>query len=460
MKADSVPDWNVLGPLPCYILTLDLDPDNLNYTGTAMVSLTNNSDAPIPDLVFRTYPNSDVIYGGSLTIDSAAVNENPAAGEAFLDDMTAYRIPLNNPLPPGESLEVDLSFSGQIPQDYAGLPDVYGIFNYDPANQFISLANWYPILAQRRDGDWIAELVVGTGDAVVSETALYLVEVTAPDDWKVVTTGSEVGQVEGTRNGSLYASGPVRDFMVLASPNISEEQLEVEGTTIRHWGLPDGKGRWQEALQDAQDSLTVYNEDFGAYPYAELDVIAAPMKNALGVEYPGVFLVGESLYQPDPARPYLMGIVVAHEAAHQWWYGVVGNDVLEDPWQDEGLTSFSSTLFLEAYQPSYYEGTLQAYRDTVSEIEDQYPSDELAVSRSVSSFQNNETIYSPVVYQKGALFFQALREKLGDEVFLSALKAYFSANRYRLASPEDLLDSFEAACGCDLQGLYQDWGVN
>jgi aminopeptidase N len=457
MRRGAVPDWEEVDPGACYDLTLDLDPADSSYRGTAEVTLTNLTGAALPDLVFRTYPNSEAIYGGALEVNAVSVNGEPAEFEPFLDDRTAIRVPLSEPLAPGETLRVEMEFEGEITEDFGGLPSVYGVFNHNTSEEFISLANWYPILAQRKDGEWVTAEVVGTGDAVVSESALYRVRIDGPQGWEYVTTGSRTEGGDG--DPGLYASGPVRDFIVLASTNFTESSLDVDGIAVRHWGLPGGEDRWDEALQATADSISVYNERFGEYPYAELDVVAAPLRNALGVEYPGVFLLGDDLYRDDPQRPFLLGLVVAHEAAHQWWYGVVGNDILTDPWQDEGLTTFSSTLYQEIFQPDYYEGTLEGYRETVDSVSEQFSDEELEIAQSVADFQEHERLYSPVVYQKGALFFQALREELGDEVFFGALKAYYEGNRYLLAPPEQLLDAFETVCGCELDEFYREWGA-
>ncbi len=219
-----------------------------------------------------------------------------------------------------------------------------------------------------------------------------------------------------------------------------------------------GKARWAEALQATVDSLTIYEDRFGPYPYAELDVVAAPMKNAAGVEYPGVFLILDSLYLPNQERPFFLGLVVAHEAAHQWWYGVVGSDVLQDPWQDEGLTTFSSLVYQEVYQPDYYLGTRQFYEQVVDEFSSR--AGDNGIGQPVTAFLNQENAYSVVVYDRGALFFEELRQQLGDEKFYAALQAYYNVNRFKLANPESLLMAFETACACDLDAVYTEWGVD
>ncbi len=113
------------------------------------------------------------------------------------------------------------------------------------------------------------------------------------------------------------------------------------------------------AVEVAAGALEVYNQQFGAYPYKELDVVEGPMRNALGVEYPGIVMIGASLYNA-PEKPEFE-VTVAHEVAHQWWYNVVGNNVFDEPWLDEALTTYSSSLFYEFDRgPGYVQG-LQAY---------------------------------------------------------------------------------------------------
>jgi len=78
----------------------------------------------------------------------------------------------------------------------------------------------------------------------------------------------------------------------------------------------------------------------------------------------------------------------------------------------------------------------------------------------VADFTDNPKAYATVVYQKGYLFLEELRSQIGERAFDSALQNYYENNLYRLAPPAALLDSFETACQCELDELYNEWGVN
>ena len=37
--------------------------------------------------------------------------------------------------------------------------------------------------------------------------------------------------------------------------------------------------------------------------------------------------------------------VIVHETAHQWWYGLVGNDQIDEAWLDESLATYSEVIY-------------------------------------------------------------------------------------------------------------------
>ncbi len=70
------------------------------------------------------------------------------------------------------------------------------------------------------------------------------------------------------------------------------------------------------------------------------------------MEYDGLYYLGESYYRQYKGEPlsYLVAIA-AHETAHQWFYGVVGNDPAIEPWLDEALATYSELLYYQRYFP-------------------------------------------------------------------------------------------------------------
>jgi aminopeptidase N len=153
----------------------------------------------------------------------------------------------------------------------------------------------------------------------------------------------------------------------------------------------------------------------------------------------------------------MLPYVTAHEIAHQWWYAVVGNDVLAHPWQDEALATYSAQLYMEKHNPVFYQGALSLYRERVADLEAEQGVQ--PIDQSVAELADSPNAYSTIAYLKGDLFFEALREEIGVSAMNAGLQAYYQDFSYRITPPAGLLDSFETACQCELDALYSHWGV-
>jgi len=456
MRVGYQPEWDSLGIDTCYDLSFDLSSGGPDFSGSARITYTNPEDTALDEIILRTYPNADVLYGGTLQIASARANGAELSPQTFLDDQTAVRLQLAKPLQPGATIELALTFTGSLPRDFDSR-QIYGTYHYASDGPLLVMANAFPMLALRQDGIWRVDAVLVEGDAVISPTALYLAEIRLPNGWQAAASGTVVNESDNQGERILQvAGGALRDFMLVASPALSLHQEEWQDMRINYWATEVVEDRWVDAVPVVNDSLELFSQTFGPLPYRELDIVAVPLNNASGVEYPGLILLAEDLFTSKDV-PRLLPTVTAHEVAHQWWYAVVGNDVLEHPWQDEALATFSAQLYSSQYDPAFYQGAGLEYKRRVEMLET--ASGQQPVDQSVSDFSDNPRDYATVVYLKGSLFFEALRSQIGDAVFNVGLQAYYCENLYELAAPQSLLTSFENACSCNLDDLYTEWGV-
>jgi hypothetical protein len=456
MRSGQVPDWASLGIFACYQLSLTIDDPAAPFHGTENLTYTNTTGAVLSDIVVRTFPNSPSIYGGQMTVQSVTIAGQPAKFEPQLADNSALRITLDQPLQPDASIQAQLVFTLSPPLDFAS-KDAYGIFNRSSEGNELTLADWYPILATWKNGQWQATPVLLEGDAVTSNTALFQVTVTTPSTWKVAATGKQIqSSLQDGKNQVRFVSGPVRDFTIVTGPDLESHQGALDDILITQWGEPSTNAEWDQALAFAQASLDYYNKTFGPYPFNELDLVAVPMQDASGDEFPGLVLILESEYKDISQKDFLQ-VVIAHEIAHQWWYSMVGNDVLINPWQDEALATYSSMLYLQSISSPIYMALLSQYKRQVSsyDLDHANPS----ITQPVSAFQGRGADYSMLVYKKGALFFDSVRSQIGDNAFFQGLKTYYKQNQYQLISPQPLLAAFASSCQCDLSRVEQQYGI-
>jgi hypothetical protein len=429
-----------------YSISVSLDPKGLRASGSMRLDVTNRTGAPLAELYFHLYPNhSD--FGGGLRVDDVRVDGQPVDASVSAGNVV-LKVPLVQPLAPGASTSVTMGFVARSQRNASA--SAYGAFNQEAG--VWALATFYPVLVPFKDGGWLLGPISSRGDIAVTDTALYEVRVDAPDGWDLATTGARVSVEPGEagRRTERFVSGPQRDFLLTALQGLEQAIGSVGGTRIVVHYQAGNAAAGARALETAEQSLRIYNDRFGRYPLAELDIVQAALTNFLGVEYPGIVLIEQRLYRGGGG----LVTTVAHEVAHQWWYSQVGSDSQARPWIDEGLASYAQIVYREGIGDGPgAEAELQDFRDTL--LRARAAGRDGVSARPSAAFQGN---YLALVYAKPALFLQALRQQLGDDTFFRGLQGYYAAMRYGDdASGVNLVAGFQDACGCQIQDLFDAW---
>ncbi len=446
MRAAFADDlWGMLDA-PQYVIEATIDPVAATLAGVQQVIYTNREAVALSEIPLRLFPNLPDL-GGSLTVSDITVDGVAAAAVGDAGGFLAT-IPLPQPLAPGAVTTLSMRFVAQAPIN--GQADYYAAYNR--GGDIFALANATPLVAIRRDGAWDLAVPSMTGDLVTSETALTTATLTIASGWTLVTTGNVVSQQPaGESVVWRIVSGPQRDFTIIATPwRIIE--ADVDGTLVRMHVPPsirDGSGR--VALDAAARAVRLFNERFGPYPFSEIDLVQVDAQFFLGVEYPGVLLLDRRLFHQ---LSDLLEIIVVHEIAHLWWYGLVGNDVQRAAWFDEGLATYAQVIYREAF------GGPEAAAVELADIRQEYlrvasRGYDVPLDQPVATISPG--VYYQLVYNKGALFFAALRRQIGDEAFFATLRGLVAAERYRIADGGDVVATAEQICRCDVASLYEQW---
>ena len=156
-------------------------------------------------------------------------------------------------------------------------------------------------------------------------------------------------------------------------------------------------------------------------------------------------------YRGAPTSQY-MESTVAHEVGHQWFYHLVGNDQLDDPWLDESLTQF---ITLQYYADVYGTAGEDGFRAGLEGRWERVNKADIPIGLPVAGYQGSE--YGAIVYGRGALFFEALREEMGAEAFDAFLREYAELLSWDIATPEVLQSLAEQRCACELDNLFEEW---
>lgn len=424
-------------------------------SGRLDLRYVNGAGSERREVYFRLYPNHERYAEGGITVGEVAVDGDPVAPELSVGD-TVLRVPLTTPLAPGGTADIAMAFTTSVPSQPG---DQVELFSFDPERGTYQLAYWYPLLAGfHPETGWYTEALAPYGDPLVADAALYDVTLAAPADLVVAAGGREISsENDGDLARHRYVTGPAREFVLAADATFATSSRDVGATTVTAFYDPDLAEGGEAMLGYAADALAVYNEVLGAYPYAELDLVGTSMPNWSGFEFSQLVFI-ENGNLANHANEYPKGnldFVVAHELAHQWWYGLVGSNQQEHAFLDESLTEYTALVYLErrhgaeaAERQAAIDGSYYAYRYAAG--------GDLVVDRPSGDFPGPGS-YSDAVYSKGALAFAALRADIGDEAFFAALRDYADRERFGVATPADLRGAFERAAGRDLSAFWHAW---
>ncbi|MGD9093660.1 MAG: M1 family aminopeptidase, partial [Anaerolineales bacterium] len=111
----------------------------------------------------------------------------------------------------------------------------------------------------------------------------------------------------------------------------------------------------------------------------------------------------------------------------------------------------------EAVGEGAYQGFISYWEERYEQVVEEGSDASITATLSYFEDPSHGVSYGGVVYTKGALFFKALREQIGDQAFFEALQRYFHAHKYGIARGEDLLSAFEESSGESLSDFYQEW---
>lgn len=193
------------------------------------------------------------------------------------------------------------------------------------------------------------------------------------------------------------------------------------------------------------DAMDAFEAGYGPYRWARVGYAFVPfnsgaMEHATNIAYPVSLANGSLTYET----------LMAHELAHHWWGDLVTCRTKEDMWINEGMASYSESLFIE-----WLEGE-EAYLDYVKDNR----KDVLTTAHESDggffpvSGIGTEITYGDHVYNKGADVAHNLRLLLGDEVFFTALDTFLENNAFSSVTSEQLRDHLDDASSEDVAALF------
>lgn len=452
--------------LSSYEIMLTYSDETKSAQATTTVDYFNASDNALSSISFHLYPNAFSEKGegmvvntaseakaypngksyGGIEITSVKILDCDVEWEYYGDADTFLIVPLESELFPDERIKIEISYS-------LAVPNINHRFGW--GDNAINFANFYPIACVYCEGEgFCLDDYAANGDPFYSDVSNYKVTVSYPKNMSIAVGGDNIlsSEKESLRT-TTFVSKNVRDVAFTLSQKFEHVSSQAGKTNVDYYFYDDEEA--EESLQIAVKAVEFFSEKFGVYPYSNLAVVQTNFVHG-GMEYPRFVMISDT----EKGEDYQY--VIVHEIAHQWWYGVVGNDEYNEPWLDESLTEYSTALFYEnhdEYDISYesivsgasdtYKFFLKIYSSIAGEVD-------TSMNRSIDEY-NTEPEYVNNIYTRGILMFDALRDILGEKKFYECLKKYFSDFSYKNATGYDLIYSFCTKSRINLESFFESW---
>lgn len=376
-------------------------------------------------------------------------------------DQTVVRMDLPQPVAPGASTTLDISFFDQLPRVVARSGH-FGTFHL--------VAQWFPkIGVLELPGERGATTVRWNAHEYHAESEYYAdfgaydVKLTVPKAFTVGATGEQQGEpVE--KDGKLtyhFMQGDVHDFAWTADSRTAKPLT----ATWRGAGSPEVKitvlfppeyaSHAAPALQSAKDSLDYFSRTLGPYPYKTLTIVVPPFNasEAGGMEYPTFFTVDNfDDITPGTVGAQELDLVTIHEFGHGYFHGILASNEFEEPMLDEGLNQFWNDRMLRDTGRTYHAATRLtrslgfAPRIDIAQFERMTsPREEPSDPLGQNAYRRLQGI-GPV-YTRTAVLLHDLEAQLGKEVLERAFKEYYRRWKFRHPSVADLRETLAEVSG-------------
>ena len=368
----------------------------------SIATIRNTSGGPID----RIELNTIAARLGAIRLQPVLVDGGVV--RATVSDQTII-VPLGGVLPAGGTTTVRIRYRATVRSNLAG-----SNWMFTRTNGVLDLYRWLPWVSRR-----IAFRRPNHGDPFETPSSRSVrVRIVSDRRLGLATTGDR-SAVSADGLSQTVVAYNVRDLTVTAALDYRTLSRVVGGTTVRVYYRPGAPGA--AMLNAAVTAFAALQARLGTYPYRVYKVVQSA--GGFGMESPRLIWI------PTGVAVSNLRYLVAHETAHQWFYGLVGNDQSSEPFVDEAAADFAARYVLNLRRSS---GCGTARLD-------------------LRIYDYSAACYYEDIYIQGGNLLDVARRRMGAAAFWTALRGYVSANRFRIVTTSTLLDALDAATPIDLR---------
>lgn len=406
------------------------------------------------------------------------------------------RLPLPNPLAPGDSVVITTPFRVQVPKSFSRL---------GRTGEQYQVTQWYPKPAVFDHKGWHPMPYLDQGE-FYSEFGTFDVSITVPEHYVVGATGRLVNNPQEqefmrrreAQSRQLLRSGDVDDLDTPFEPPMAPRQKTLrfvqenihdfawfcdpqyfvmtekarlrsgkEVELIAMFAAHDESDVWTKATQYLSEGVRFYSQIVGEYPYTRCTAVDGALSAGAGMEYPMITVVSAK------GGAAVLRETIIHEVGHNWFYGILASNERDFPWMDEGFNSYvehrAVRLALAEDRKNGAGG-----RNPLENPESSFNLSKMLTGKvnelgfaysqgansnqplTLHSDEYGHINYGLDVYARMSLVLEYLEKYLGEQLMDECLQNYFKEWGNRHPYPSDMKASFEKTSKQDLSWFFDE----
>lgn len=421
---------------------LDVNNDILKFEQTVTVS--NTGEIPMNELYFHLYANiyQSLTNKGKVEIVSVKDSKGKDVNFQMKDDDQLMQIVLSDPIRAGENEELEFEVIVELPEVY----DRYGV-----SEEEYLLAFFYPQLAVFDEDGWDLTPMSLDGDGRYSTVSDYSVQITVPNEYGVACSGKLISsQSKEKKTTYIYEANKYRDIVLTISDQYEQREIQSGDVMILGYFHRDESEKVKQGILElAKHTLEYFSEQLIEYPYETLVIASINAPRNYSMEFTGFINLQQQMVFDDNCKQTLI-----HEIAHQWFYGIVGNNEYQEPWLDEAFAEFMTGICLKEL---YGNDVSDIYFILMKQIVEMVPLEGKVenVNGSVKDYSTSD--FCNVVYYRGAYFLTELQEAMGEHNFMTALSQYCKTYAYQTATTDQFVNIMKEYSNEDIEAIVNKY---
>jgi len=496
-----------------YTIDVTLNDKSNELNAFEKLEYTNNSSDTLQFLYFHLWPNAysnnntdlakqlfstkgkerlfdDPELKGYIDSLNFKVDNHPVQWKFLPNQPDICKIMLDKPLYPGKTIFISTPFHVKIPKGVTSrlghIDDSYQISQWYPKPAVYDRTGWHqmPYLDQ---GEFYSEfgnfdvritlpqnyIVGASGDLQDKHELERLDKLSKDTTWKSVLMIGKIKHIPSSKQlKTLHYKGQnMHDFAWFADKQFhvmkGKVRLPESGREVTTWVMFTNRQSrlWRNSLNYTNKAILKFSEMIFDYPYSSFTVVQSALSAGLGMEYPGITVIGKT------KDGYSLDKVIVHEACHNWFYGALGSNERSYPFMDEGITTSYEVRYLDEKYPDkkLWEIYLKKQKQAKFFHVDKWPADRMMEIAWLGTARNNTEQpvnmgstdftmmnYSQMPYNKAAISFRYLRAYLGDSLYDSIIHDYYRQWKFKHPQPDDLRRVFESHTDKNLNWFFDD----